>query len=226
MKRAQLSRSHFFFLIIVSSLFGISAAVGQTSTFSSSLSSKSVEWATTGHMTIEGKLEAGIHPQEYGLNVEYLDINANNSYVYALLTLVSHVQRGSISQGQKKWLYERAIASAVPRNYIEEFMAFDHRKADLEQYMISSGGDSIARVLLYDTAQMIAYGDRYDRRRRSSNAYRKVHSDAARILGVSPGVSRSIVTIVKQEVKLLDSKTRVFWGETPYTPPPEKQTQN
>jgi len=105
-------------------------------------------------------------------------------------------------------------------------MAFDHRKADLEEYMISSGGDSIARVLLYDTAQMIAYGDRYDRRRRSSNSYRKVYSDAARILGVSPGVSRSIVTIVKQEVKLLDTKTRVFWGETPYTPPPENHTQN
>ena len=59
---------------------------------------------------------------------------------------------------------------------------------------------------------MIAYGDRYDRRRRSSNSYRKVYSDAARILGVSPGVSRSIVTIVKQ-VKLLDTKTRVFWGK-------------
>ena len=205
--------TNFLALAVAGNLFVVSVALGQTS------ESKKVEWANTGHMTIDGKLEAGIHPQEYGLNVEYLDINANNSYVYALLTLVSHVQRGKISEGQMKWLYERAIASAVPRNYIEEFMAFDHRKANLGQYMISSGGDSIARVLLYDTAQMIAYGDRYDRRHRSSNAYRKIYSNAAKILEISPGLARSIVTIVKQEVRLLEKKTRVFWGETPYTPP-------
>ena len=205
--------TNFVAMAVAGNLFVVSVALGQTS------ESKKVEWANTGHMTIDGKLEAGIHPQEYGLNVEYLDINANNSYVYALLTLVSHVQRGKISEGQMKWLYERAIASAVPRNYIEEFMAFDHRKANLGQYMISSGGDSIARVLLYDTAQMIAYGDRYDRRHRSSNAYRKIYSNAAKILEISPGLARSIVTIVKQEVRLLEKKTRVFWGETPYTPP-------
>ena len=205
--------TNFVAMAVAGNLFVVSVALGQASEL------KKVEWANTGHMTIDGKLEAGIHPQEYGLNVEYLDINANNSYVYALLTLVSHVQRGKISEGQMKWLYERAIASAVPRNYIEEFMAFDHRKANLGQYMISSGGDSIARVLLYDTAQMIAYGDRYDRRHRSSNAYRKIYSNAAKILEISPGLARSIVTIVKQEVRLLEKKTRVFWGETPYTPP-------
>ena len=138
--------TNFFAMAVAGNLFVVSVALGQTSEL------EKVEWANTGHMTIDGKLEAGIHPQEYGLNVEYLDINANNSYVYALLTLVSHVQRGKVSEGQMKWLYERAIASAVPRNYIEEFMAFDHRKASLEQYMVSSGGDSIARVLLYDTA--------------------------------------------------------------------------
>ena len=205
--------TNFFAMAVAGNLFVVSVALGQTSEL------EKVEWANTGHMTIDGKLEAGIHPQEYGLNVEYLDINANNSYVYALLTLVSHVQRGKVSEGQMKWLYERAIASAVPRNYIEEFMAFDHRKASLEQYMVSSGGDSIARVLLYDTAQMIAYGDRYDRRHRSSNAYREIYSKAAQILEISPGLARSIVTIVKQEVRLLEKKTRVFWGETPYTPP-------
>lgn len=208
--------TNFIAMAVAGNLFVVSVALGQTSGLSSL---KGVEWADTGHMTIDGKLEAGIHPQEYGLNVPYLDINANNSYVYALLTLVSHLQRGNIPEGQMKWLYERAIASAVPRNYIEEFMAFDHRKANLEQYMISSGGDSIARVLLYDTAQMIAYGDRYDRRHRSSNAYRKIYSTAAKILEISPGLARSIVTIVKQEVRLLEKKTRVFWGETPYTPP-------
>ena len=208
--------TNFIAMAVAGNLFVVSVALGQTSGLSSL---KGVEWADTGHMTIDGKLEAGIHPQEYGLNVPYLDINANNSYVYALLTLVSHLQRGNIPEGQMKWLYERAIASAVPRNYIEEFMAFDHRKANLEQYMISSGGDSIARVLLYDTAQMIAYGDRYDRRHRSSNAYRKIYSNAAKILEISPGLARSIITIVKQEVRLLEKKTRVFWGETPYTPP-------
>jgi hypothetical protein len=208
--------TNFIAMAVAGNLFVVSVALGQTSGLSSL---KGVEWADTGHMTIDGKLEAGIHPQEYGLNVPYLDINANNSYVYALLTLVSHLQRGNIPEGQMKWLYERAIASAVPRNYIEEFMAFDHRKANLEQYMISSGGDSIARVLLYDTAQMIAYGDRYDRRHRSSNAYRKIYSTAAKILEISPGLARSIITIVKQEVRLLEKKTRVFWGETPYTPP-------
>jgi len=203
-------------MAVAGNLFVVSVALGQTSGLSSL---KGVEWADTGHMTIDGKLETGIHAQEYGLNVPYLDINANNSYVYALLTLVSHLQRGNIPEGQMKWLYERAIASAVPRNYIEEFMAFDHRKANLERYMISSGGDSIARVLLYDTVQMIAYGDRYDRRHRSSNAYRKIYSTAAKILEISPGLARSIITIVKQEVRLLEKKTRVFWGETPYTPP-------
>ena len=208
--------TNFIAMAVAGNLFVVSVALGQTSGLSSL---KGVEWADTGHMTIDGKLEAGIHPQEYGLNVPYLDINANNSYVYALLTLVSHLQRGNIPEGQMKWLYERAIASAVPRNYIEEFMAFDHRKANLEQYMVSSGGDSIARVLLYDTAQMIAYGDRYDRRHRSSNAYRKIYSTAAKILEISPGLARSIITIVKQEVRLLEKKTRVFWGETPYTPP-------
>ena len=135
------------------------------------------------------------------------------------MALVSHLQRGEISKGQMKWLYERAIMSAVPRNYIEEFMAFDHRKADLGRYMISSGGDSIARVLFYDVTQMIAYGDRYDRRRRSGTAYRKIYSDAAKILEISPNISRSITSIVKYEVRLLDRKTRVFWGETPYIPP-------
>ena len=208
--------TNFIAIAVAGNLFVVSVALGQTSGLSSL---KGVEWADTGHMTIDGKLETGIHAQEYGLNVPYLDINANNSYVYALLTLVSHLQRGNIPEGQMKWLYERAIASAVPRNYIEEFMAFDHRKANLERYMISSGGDSIARVLLYDTVQMIAYGDRYDRRRRSSNTYRKIYSTAAKILEISPGLARSIVTIVRQEVRLLEKKTRVFWGETPYTPP-------
>ena len=50
-----------------------------------------IEWAATGHMTKDGRLVPGIHPQLYGLDVEYLDIKANNSYVYALMALVSHL---------------------------------------------------------------------------------------------------------------------------------------
>lgn len=177
------------------------------------------EWAATGHMTKDGRLEMGIHAQEYGLDAEYLDIEANNSYVYALMTLVSHLQRGTISKGQMKWLYERAVMSAVPRNYIEEFMTFNHSKANLKDHMISSGGDSIARVLLYDVTQMIMYGDRYDKYRRSRKAYRTLFANASKELGISRRVSRNIQTIVKKELRLLNQKTKVFWGETPYQPP-------
>ena len=213
MKHLQRSLATLFASFLIACLMSSTTASAQSAL------SKNLEWAPTGHMTTDGQLEAGCHPQLYGLDVDYLDINANNSYVYALMALVSHLQRGEISKGQMKWLYERAIMSAVPRNYIEEFMAFDHRKAELGQYMISSGGDSIARVLFYDVTQMIAYGDRYDRRRRSGTAYRKIYSDAAKILEISPNISRSITSIVKYEVRLLDRKTRVFWGETPYIPP-------
>ncbi len=178
-----------------------------------------IEWAATGHMTKDGRLEMGIHAQEYGLDAEYLDIDANNSYVYALMTLVSHLQRGKISKGQMTWLYERAIISAVPRNYIEEFMDFNHSKANLKDHMISSGGDSIARVLLYDVTQMITYGDRYDKYRRSRKAYRTLFANASKELGISRRVSRNIQTIVKKELRLLNQKTKVFWGETPYQPP-------
>jgi hypothetical protein len=142
------SSSYFKSLISVGlaiALIGPASAVGP------------IEWAATGHMTKDGRLEMGIHAQEYGLDAEYLDIEANNSYVYALMTLVAHLQRGKISKGQMKWLYERAVMSAVPRNYIEEFMDFNHSKANLKDHMISSGGDSIARVLLYDVTQMITY---------------------------------------------------------------------
>ena len=178
-----------------------------------------IEWAATGHMTKDGRLEMGIHAQEYGLDAEYLDIEANNSYVYALMTLVSHLQRGKISKGQMKWLYERAVMSAVPRNYIEEFMAFNHSKANLKDHMISSGGDSIARVLLYDVTQMIIYGDRYDKNQRSRNAYQKIFANASRALEISGYVWAQIQRIVDEERNLLDRKTAIFWGETPYQPP-------
>ncbi|MCP4953296.1 MAG: hypothetical protein GY922_15755 [Proteobacteria bacterium] len=178
-----------------------------------------IKWAATGHMTTDGRLVPGIHPQLYGLDVDHLDIKANNSYVYALMTLVSHLQRGEISEGQMKWLYERAIGSAVPRNYIEEFMAFNHSKANLKDHMVSSGGNSIARVLLYDVTQMIMYGDRYDKKRRSRKAYRTLFTNASRTLEVSRGVSRNIQAIVNKELRLLNQKTKVFWGETPYQPP-------
>ena len=204
------SSSYFKSLISVGlaiALIGPASAVGP------------IEWAATGHMTKDGRLEMGIHAQEYGLDAEYLDIEANNSYVYALMTLVSHLQRGTISTGQMKWLYERAVMSAVPRNYIEEFMAFNHSKANLKDHMISSGGDSIARVLLYDVTQMIMYGDRYDKYRRSRKAYRTLFANASKELGISRRVSRNIQTIVKKELRLLNQKTKVFWGETPYQPP-------
>ncbi len=178
-----------------------------------------IKWAATGHMTTDGRLVPGIHPQLYGLDVDHLDIKANNSYVYALMTLVSHLQSGKISEGQMKWLYERAIGSAVPRNYIEEFMAFNHSKANLKDHMVSSGGNSIARVLLYDVTQMIMYGDRYDKKRRSRKAYRTLFTNASRTLEVSRGVSRNIQAIVNKELRLLNQKTKVFWGETPYQPP-------
>jgi hypothetical protein len=204
------SSSYFKSLISVGpaiALIGPASAVGP------------IEWAATGHMTKDGRLEMGIHAQEYGLDAEYLDIEANNSYVYALMTLVSHLQRGTISTGQMKWLYERAVMSAVPRNYIEEFMTFNHSKANLKDHMISSGGDSIARVLLYDVTQMIMYGDRYDKYRRSRKAYRTLLANASKELGISRRVSRNIQTIVKKELRLLNQKTKVFWGETPYQPP-------
>ena len=204
------SSSYFKSLISVGlaiALIGPASAVGP------------IEWAATGHMTKDGRLEMGIHAQEYGLDAEYLDIEANNSYVYALMTLVSHLQRGTISTGQMKWLYERAVMSAVPRNYIEEFMTFNHSKANLKDHMISSGGDSIARVLLYDVTQMIMYGDRYDKYRRSRKAYRTLFANASKELGISRRVSRNIQTIVKKELRLLNQKTKVFWGETPYQPP-------
>ena len=59
-----------------------------------------VQWASTGHMTTDGRLEAGCHPQLYGLDADYLDIDANSNYVYALMTMVSHLQNGEISSGQ------------------------------------------------------------------------------------------------------------------------------
>ena len=98
-------------------------------------------------------------------------------------------------------------------------MAFNHSKANLEDHMISSGGDSIARVLLYDVTQMIMYGDRYDKYRRSRKAYRTLLANASKELGISRRVSRNIQTIVKKELRLLNQKTKVFWGETPYQPP-------
>ena len=47
--------------------------------------------------------------------------------------------KGAITTGQMRWLYERAIMSAVPRNMIEEFMAFEHGKAKLEDHVMGSG---------------------------------------------------------------------------------------
>ena len=207
MKNSSLYSKSLMFAALAIVLTGSASAAGP------------IEWAATGHMTKDGRLEMGIHTQEYGLDAEYLDIEANNSYVYALMTLVSHLQDGKISKGQMKWLYERAIMSAVPRTYIEEFMAFNHNKADLKDHMISSGGDSIARVLLYDVTQMIMYGDRYDKNRRSRKAYRTLLANASKELGISRRVSRNIQTIVKKELRLLNQKTKVFWGETPYQPP-------
>ena len=207
MKNSSLYSKSLMFAALAIVLTGSASAAGP------------IEWAATGHMTKDGRLEMGIHTQEYGLDAEYLDIEANNSYVYALMTLVSHLQDGKISKGQMKWLYERAIMSAVPRTYIEEFMAFNHNKADLKDHMISSGGDSIARVLLYDVTQMIMYGDRYDKNRHSHNTYQKMCANASRTLEVSGYVWKQIQRIVDEELDLLDRKTAIFWGETPYQPP-------
>ena len=207
-----MKHSSFYFKSLISVGLAI-ALIGPVS------AANPIEWAPTGHMTVNGELEAGCHPQLYGLDVAYLDIEANNSYVYALMTLVSELQSGEISRGQMKWLYERAIMSAVPRNYIEEFKAFNHREANIEDHMISSGGDSIARVLLYDTAQMIRYGDRYDKKRRSRKEYRTLFANAASQLEVSRRVSQNIQAMVNKELRLLNQKTKIFWGQTPYEPP-------
>lgn len=185
-----------------------------------------VEWASTGHMTVDGRLEAGGHPQLYALDVDFLDINANSNYVYALMAMVSHLQNGEISSGQMQWLYERAIMSAVPRDIIDQYMNFDHSTAKLEDHMIGSGGDSIARVLLYDVTQLITYGDLYDDNPRPASTYHGLFNQASQQLGVPGDVFAEIQDIVNQEVNLLDKKKVVFWGETPYVPPkiPEPTT--
>jgi hypothetical protein len=177
------------------------------------------EWASTGHMTVDGRLVAGGHNQLYGLNVDYLDIDANTNYVYALMTLVSYLQNGEILPGQMRWFHERAIMSAVPRNIIEEYMAFQHRTAKLEDHMIGSGGDSIARVLLYDVTQMITHGDLYDKSPKNPSEYDVLRSEASEQLVVSATVSAQIQNVVDEEVNLLHKKKVIFWEETPYVPP-------
>ena len=177
------------------------------------------KWASTGHMTVDGRLVAGGHNQLYGLKVDYLDIDANSNYVYALMTLVSHLQDGDISHGQMRWLYERAIMSAVPRNIISEYMAFEHNKANLEDHVVSSGGDSIARVLLYDVTQMITHGDLYDDSPRKLSEYHGLFGQASQQLGVPGDVSAQIQNVVDEEVDLLDKKKVIFWADTPYVSP-------
>ena len=59
----------------------------------------------------------------------FAHLHDNNNYVYALMTLVSKIQGNEISLGQMKWLYERAIMSAVPDD--EKFI----RKSNLEKFM-------------------------------------------------------------------------------------------
>ena len=177
------------------------------------------KWAPTGHMTLDGKLLAGGHPQLYGLESEYLDINANNSYVYSLLTMVSHLQDGKISKGQNRWIYERAIMSAVPRHIIEKYMAFDHAKANITNYLNGSGGDSIARVLTYDIIQMITFGDIYDNKIRLLVNYEQIFQNAAEELNVPSKVLTEIKRLVNHEKSLYEMKKQVFWGDTPYVPP-------
>ncbi|MFM1551088.1 MAG: hypothetical protein ACKJSG_16905, partial [Lentisphaeria bacterium] len=178
-----------------------------------------LEWADTGHMTLDGRLITGGHNQLYALEVDYLDIDANSNYVYALMTLVSHLQNGEISTGQMRWLYERAIMSAVPIDIIAEYMAFEHRKANLEDHVVGSGGDSIARVLLYDVTQMIINGHLYDESPKSHRAYDALVDQAAQQLGISGEVSAQIRDIVDEELAVLGDKKEIFWAETPYAPP-------
>ena len=173
--------------------------------------------APTGHMTLDGKLLAGGHPQLYGLESEYLDINANNSYVYSLLTMVSYLQDGKISQGQNRWIYERAIMSAVPRDIIDKYMAFDHAKANITNYLTGSG-DSIARVLAYDIIQMITFGDIYDNKIRLLVNYEQIFQNAAEELNVPSKVLTEIKRLVNHEKSLYEMKKQVF-EETPYVPP-------
>ena len=177
------------------------------------------EWASTGHMTVDGVLVAGGHNQLYGLDVESLHIDANSNYVYALMTLVSHLQEGEILPGQMRWLYERAVMSAVPVNIINEYMTFEHRTANLEDHVIGSGGDSIARVLLYDVTQMITHGDLYDNSPRMPSTYDGLFGEASQQLGVIGDVPASIQRVVDEEVDLLDRKKEIFWADTPYVPP-------
>jgi hypothetical protein len=177
------------------------------------------EWADTGHMTIDGRLVTGGHDQLYALEVDYLDIDANSNYVYALMTLVSHLQNGEISTGQMRWLYERAIMSAVPIDIIAEYMSFEHRTANLEDHVVGSGGDSIARVLLYDVTQMIINGHLYDENPKSRSTYDALVDQAAQQLGVPGEVSAQIRDIVDEELALLGNKKEIFWAEMPYAPP-------
>ena len=143
----------------------------------------------------------------------------------ALMTLVSHLQDGEIPPGQMRWLYERAVMSAVPRNFINEYMTFEHSTANLEEHVIGSGGDSIARVLLYDVTQMITHGDLYDNSPRPST-YDGLFGQASQQLGVIGDVPASIQKVVDEEVALLDRKKVIFWADTPYVPPvvPEPST--
>ncbi len=97
MKQSSFYSKSLMSAVLAIVLTGPVSAAGQTD-----LAITKRMWAATGHMTTDGRLVPGIHPQLYGLDVEYLDIKANNSYVYALMTLVSHLQRGEISEGQMK----------------------------------------------------------------------------------------------------------------------------
>ena len=92
--------------------------------------------------------------------------------------------------------------------------------------MVGSGGDSIARVLLYDVTQMITHGDLYDNSPRPST-YDGFFGQASQQLGVIGDVPASIQKVVDEEVALLDRKKVIFWAETPYVPPiilPEPST--
>ena len=46
-----------------------------------------------------------------------------------------------------------------------------------------------------------------------------IFANASRTLGVSGYVWAQIQRIVDEERNLLDRKTAIFWGETPYQPP-------
>lgn len=132
--------------------------------------------------------------------------NTQLNYGYALMVVAGADQE--VSKSERDWFKnEFAVLSAVPSYIVDDVLAYDYRRADLEAIIAEMEVDisiNFARTLLYNAVKMARADENYP------EAEKRAVKKAAELLHIEDDVAKTIEYLVDTEIKISNMRKILF----------------